>query len=307
MASARRSGAAAETRIPAASSGQIFMNPNSCVSAEGRVTPRLEPDAEHQVYWAESRLASHPLRQTRREVRPSGSYRDRMSRFLLVPAFLLLVAPSASVAQPIPLFDAAFRAGPRLENPPNVVSGDVNADGHIDLIGGTSFIYSGPSGHARIGVLPGRGDGTFGAPIEFDPVERVLSVEIADVDHNGAIDLLTLGATKGLTAYLGVGGGAFGGPHSVAIGEDCDFMGVGDVTGDSLLDVIAVGHYSHSLYTFLNARNGNFTAGPILIAPGPVYGIAVAHLTPDSLGDLVVATSAGSLGRVLTYRSIGGR
>src|SRR5262249_5401090 len=94
------------------------------------------------------------------------------------------------------------------QNPTSLVSADINGDGGLDLV-----VSDGPT----IGILYGRGDGTFQAPVSQAVPNRFFSQLIpADFNGDGRTDLETstyvlLGTTTTVTPTAGT-------PQSTAVG-----------------------------------------------------------------------------------------
>src|ERR1700727_4033077 len=79
-----------------------------------------------------------------------------------------------------------------------VVPVDVNRDGRIDLVAGTS---------QGVGVLIGRGDGGFRALPLFGPTANLGGIAVGDLNGDGRPDVVL--GTSDLAVFLGRGDGTF--------------------------------------------------------------------------------------------------
>lgn len=92
-------------------------------------------------------------------------------------------------------------------NPGTAMFGDFNGDGKLDI----AVVNTNEAGQSTIGILLGKGDGTF-QPVTFPITNTYLSLlAVADVNLDGKADLITLAGTYGgaLEVYLGNGDGTF--------------------------------------------------------------------------------------------------
>jgi FG-GAP-like repeat/Thrombospondin type 3 repeat len=174
----------------------------------------------------------------------------------------------------------------------NLIVGDFDGDGFTDA----AFIIFGPSGTVR--VLPGRGDGTFGAPVDIAMGVGFPDGAAADFNSDGRSDI----------AILGYGSSnRQGNPLLVALGEPGDFlalrrpfqsgqnpfgMAVGDLNGDGRPDFAVAsmalngGAMDGTLSLHLSDGTGGMTSQ---ITPMPRYttSVAIADLDRDGHDDVI--------------------
>jgi Big-like domain-containing protein/VCBS repeat protein len=195
-----------------------------------------------------------------------------------------------------------------------VIVADVNGDGKPDLIipntGQTS--QNCPYGPGSVGVLLGKGDGTFEPAVVYGSGgDFAFSVAVADVNGDGKLDLLvanfyaSTSCTVGpLGVLLGNGDGTFqpvllGGP---AYGQ----LALADVNGDGKLDLVTAGTSSDFAEVQLGNGDGTFQA-PVFYGTGGhgVGGIAVADVNGDGRPDLMVTNLCFNTNPNCSHGSVG--
>ena len=139
-----------------------------------------------------------------------------------------------------------------------VIAGDYNNDGKPDLILFSEGEQSDgdPLTTAGILLLPGNGDGTFGAPSQIGTGNYFLTGALADVNGDGLPDLLvSLYLTNGppntyfgLSALLGEGGGVFASPVNTLEPLESYNVFVGNFYNDNAPDVMVDTPIGTALY-----------------------------------------------------------
>ena len=133
--------------------------------------------------------------------------------------------------------------------PTAVIVGDLNGDGHPDVI----VLNCDPIGQincpsasvSNVGVLLGNGDGTFRAAVTYNSGgSGAGSVLLADFNGDGKLDVAVgeqnnNGGTIGI--LVGKGDGSFQAPVSYDLGISAAHAAVGDLNGDGKPDLIATG------------------------------------------------------------------
>jgi hypothetical protein len=177
-----------------------------------------------------------------------------------------------------------------------IATADVNGNGRLDLVVGTSPVAARPLKPPTLSVLFGAGNGAFSAA-RVQPLASewggAAPLIVADVNGNRRNDLVTAIAHR-LVVLLGRGNGAFATAHEYDIAPSgvVDTLAVADFNGDGKLDVVAGVLFSApdgTLRVLLGNGRGRFgsavttTTGDLL----PRH-IATADLNHDGKLDLVV-------------------
>ncbi len=182
---------------------------------------------------------------------------------------------------------------------PELALADFDNDGKID-------IADAPPLDGTVAVLPGFGDGTFGAPrttvlTPGAPDE----IAAADFDGDGAPDLATwlsetLDPAAAVYVAWGRGDGTFGAPTNLLAGPRSPFLVVADFNRDGLADVAATWKdiVSNSVQVVLNQGNRSFAPPRSFAAsfagPSSVAALLTGDVNGDGRPDLVLVSDGTS-------------
>lgn len=185
------------------------------------------------------------------------------------------------------------------EGPGNVIIGDLNNDQKPDLV-----VSCGSS--RTIIVLPGKGNGEFGAPASTTKVpENPGEIALGDVNGDGKLDLAVASHDSyGVRLLLGDGNAGFTpaptSPIVMRLGQHPHTHGLAlaDFNGDNKLDLVTVNSTDNDVSIAFGDGRGGFTratASPFAVGPSP-YPFAVGDVNGDGALDIVAtATATGPL------------
>jgi hypothetical protein len=172
--------------------------------------------------------------------------------------------------------------------PDKVVAADFNHDGKLDLA-----LTVNPNG---VAVLLGNGDGSFADPIIYPTDDLPSGLTVADVNGDGAPDLIATG--NKVDVFLGKGDGTFPSRVDYVVSGFPDQPATGDFDGDGKLDIAVTANAGGPGYLEILFGNGDGTfQGPISSADDAPVGapVVVSDLNGDGIDDLLVAARNGSL------------
>jgi hypothetical protein len=172
--------------------------------------------------------------------------------------------------------------------------GDFNGDGNMDI---AATLVNASSG--VVYVLPGNGNGTFGAPIETATPITATALAAGDFSNNGKTDLLIAGQGGGCEVYhanyvylQGKGNGTFE-PGTVNCGPYASSPSaaiVTDFNADGKLDaVIATNGAAGGPLLLQGNGNGTFNLSTETFYTGENYSsVAVADFNNDGMPDIAL-------------------
>jgi hypothetical protein len=196
----------------------------------------------------------------------------------------------------------------------SVTLADVNGDGKPDLIVGNACVTAcnDSTAEGTVGVLLGNGNGTFQPAVSYDSGGVLtVSVAVADVNHDGKLDILTAncgpwfcgpgspGGNAGV--LLGNGDGTFQAAVPYAAANAPDGIVGTDVNGDGKPDLVIsnwgtvdAGTNAGTISVLLGNGDGTFQpVSSYSSGNGEADSIAVVDLNHDGWPDLVVGTYSG--------------
>lgn len=193
------------------------------------------------------------------------------------------------------------------DNTKSVAVGDLNGDGHLDIVVGNGPILDDVGGVIHIGeqamVYLNDGHGNFPTDEQHSRPfgtgrDYSQSVAIVDMNRDGWLDIITGNVGAPNMVYLNDGTGNF--PMATArpfgTGRDATAsIAVGDMNGDSYLDIVA-GNSSQQNMVYLNDGRGNFPttlAHPFGTGSDSTTSVVVGDLNEDGYLDIVTGNING--------------
>jgi hypothetical protein len=189
------------------------------------------------------------------------------------------------------------------------VVADVNGDGKPDIVvTNCAAIGAGScTDQGTLGVLLGKGDGSFKAVVTYPTNGQASSAAVADVNGDGKLDLVATNSDGTVAVLLGNGNGTFQSAVLYSAGnEGVHTVAVADVNGDGNPDLVigycgadgCGGNDSGGVGVLIG--NGDGTFQPVVSYNAQwVMSVQVADVNLDGRPDIVLADWAGEVGVLL--------
>lgn len=169
------------------------------------------------------------------------------------------------------------------------VTGDFNGDGKLDVA-----VFQPGSSSSTLGILLGKGDGTFAKPLTIKTPADAGDPVAGDFNGDGILDLAFVSSIRNAVfVLLGKGDGTLTPLPSTKMDQSPNLMAVGDFNGDGKLDLVTSNGNDNSISILLGNGDGTFQP-EIDISGIPVpFFMAVGDFNRDGKLDIGVV-EAGS-------------
>lgn len=188
---------------------------------------------------------------------------------------------------------------PDANNVQSLAHGDVDGDGDLDLVATNA-------GTGTVEMYLNNG-GSFDPPLALSTLDG-RRVQMADINNDGALDVLVAGGTSNRVEFVpGNGDGTFGTPHTIST-QVADVWGVAsaDLDNDGDLDVVTASREDDKFAWYKNLGNGNFGPQQILtILIDQPIDVATSDVDQDGDMDIVGVSIEGGE-RLVWFKNQGG-
>ncbi len=174
-------------------------------------------------------------------------------------------------------------------SPFSITSGDLNADGKLDLAVANV-------NHDNVSIFIANGVGNFNPPTNFVVGDEPRSVALGDINGDQKLDIVTANFSAGTVSILfgnGLGGVSPPGSTAPVPGFNPSTVAIADFNNDSKPDLV-VGYLNASIVTILPGNGGGGFESPASFpVPSGAQNVATHDFNGDGKADLAVATITG--------------
>ena len=183
-------------------------------------------------------------------------------------------------------------------NPISLVSGDLDHDGHLDLVVANSGTPN-FTGSGNLSILLGNGDGSFQSPSTLKVKQGGLARSpffVAMADFNGDGDLDVVACTDdalGASFLAGDGKGGFASPALISLSDLCQQVLTADLNNDGKADLLIRAPQTPfgqpTVFVALGHGDGTFAKAKSLPSTEQIFGATIADLNNDGIPDVILA------------------
>lgn len=168
-------------------------------------------------------------------------------------------------------------------SPTSFAIGDVNGDGKLDIVMGTTFAFS--LGYLSVALNDGTGHFSSASSTQTGDLQALLT--LADLNGDGKLDLVQVASNGGSPKVrLGNGDGTFGAATSYSTAYNYQAPKAIDVTGDGVLDIV--------IGSTVLPGNGDGTFGTAIVTNPGALSSAYGDFNGDGKLDFVARNTSTS-------------
>ncbi|UOR05096.1 FG-GAP-like repeat-containing protein [Hymenobacter aerilatus] len=187
-------------------------------------------------------------------------------------------------------------------HPVSVAAGDVDGDGDMDFVS---------ANYADNTITVGYNGGTallfrIARTATFRVGQQPTAVQLADVDNDGDLDVLTSDSgSNTVSIRINSGAGTFSGTTSIAVGAAPADLRLADLDSDGDLDLVTVNAADGTVSVRLNNGLGGYSQTATLLLPLGSTPNSLQTGDVDADGDLDLVVAQGRGGQVMTFLNKG--
>ncbi len=171
----------------------------------------------------------------------------------------------------------------------SVAIADFNGDGIPDVV--VSYLED-----YTVGVMFGKGDGTFQAQTTYNVGKHPFAVAVADLNHDGHPDIVTANENDStISVLLNNGTGGFGAATTYTVGKLPTGIAIGDLNNDGIPDLAVANFGGNDVSILIGKGDGTFTPAstPTLAGQTNPYNVVIGDFNGDGKNDIAF-TNNGS-------------
>lgn len=168
------------------------------------------------------------------------------------------------------------------------IAADLNGDGKDDLI-----TVSPTAGDYIIQLS--NGDGTFTTFLTVPAGHVARSVDVADINGDGHLDVIGTSSDGFVSTMLGTGTGSFNSLTHYNVGGDGFYSGIGDIDNDGDVDIVVATYASNSSKVLLNNGSGTYAVGASYDNGYSTFAIKLGDMNGDGKLDIVTTNISNTV------------